>query len=90
VLKSHLERRLASFPNMTTFIYGHTQELEFDWRLKLFDGLRTVDIFNTKTFQRNIDDEKFLAQAGRRGITNSSTALQKLSLEQDFPPAMPP
>jgi UDP-2,3-diacylglucosamine pyrophosphatase LpxH len=79
VLKKHLNSRLDDYPNMQTYIYAHTHELWFDWRLPVGAG-RSVDILNTGAFQRLIDDSRFRELARNENLTPSE-AMQKLGFE---------
>jgi UDP-2,3-diacylglucosamine pyrophosphatase LpxH len=79
VLKNHLNARLDAYPHMQTYIYAHTHELWFDWRLSIGAG-RSVDILNTGAFQRLIDDSRFQQLARSKNVTPSE-AMQRLGFE---------
>ncbi len=83
IIRTHLEKRLKDYPNLSIFIYGHTHKLEEPWDLKLSHG-ENVTIVNTGAFQRLIDDESFRAAATREHMTPEE-ALKKLPFSE-LPP----
>jgi hypothetical protein len=82
-MTSHLKKRRETFPRMQVFIYGHTHTLQCTTPITP-KGDTTVQVANTGAFQRLIDDERFVAEATRRGLTPQD-ALGRLKLE-DLPP----
>jgi hypothetical protein len=82
-MSTHLKKRHETFPRMEVFVYGHTHILQCTTAVTP-KGDTTVQVANTGAFQRLIDDERFVAEAARRGWTPED-ALGKLKLE-DLPP----
>jgi hypothetical protein len=79
----HLNRRSEAFPRMQVFVYGHTHTLQCTTPVTPPGGIPIL-VANTGAFQRLIDDERFVAEATKRGWTPQE-ALSKLTLE-DLPP----
>ena len=82
-MSAHLKKRHETFPTMEIFVYGHTHVLQCTTTVKP-EGDTAVQVANTGAFQRLIDDERFVAEAARRGWTPQD-ALGKLKLS-DLPP----
>ncbi len=82
-MTSHLKKRRETFPRMQVFIYGHTHTLQCTTPVTP-KGDTPVQVANTGAFQRLIDDERFVAEATKRGWTPQE-ALGKVRLE-DLPP----
>lgn len=79
---SHLKKRRETCPRMEVFIYGHTHTLQCTTPVTP-PGDVPVQVANTGAFQRLIDDERFVAEATKRGW-KPEEALSKLTLE-DLP-----
>jgi hypothetical protein len=77
VLRQHLSERLANFPRMRLFVYGHTHQYEPPWRMDV--GRVTVTVANTEAFQRVIDDVAFRRRLERRAAPE---ALRTMSLDE--------
>jgi UDP-2,3-diacylglucosamine pyrophosphatase LpxH len=59
VMQRHFRERLAQFPRMRTFIYGHTHQYEKRWPVRVRDST-LVSVMNTGAFQRLVGDAGFL------------------------------
>lgn len=55
VIRKHLRERVASHPNTTVFVYGHTHQLEEAWTNQI-DRDRAITVLNSGAFQRLIDE----------------------------------
>jgi UDP-2,3-diacylglucosamine pyrophosphatase LpxH len=77
VMRRHLGDRLASFPRMRLFIYGHTHQYELPWAVDV--GRVAVTIANTGAFQRVIDDAAFRRRLAGR---TAPEALRTMSLDE--------
>lgn len=82
-MTSHLKKRHETYPQMLVFIYGHTHVLQCPTPVTP-KGDTTVQVANTGAFQRLIDDERFVAEATKRGWTPQD-ALGKLKVDE-LPP----
>ena len=84
VMRKHLEKRSADFPDMKVFIYAHTHLLEEPWKVGL--GLTSnVTVLNTGAFQRLIDVAGYDARVKKMKLTKRSDGLTKISLESLSP-----
>jgi hypothetical protein len=82
VFRTHLIARRQRFPQMTTFVYGHTHRYEQPWPVTL-DAARTVQVLNTGAFQRLINEAGFAEKT--RAFAHPYEGLKKIALE-DLPP----
>jgi UDP-2,3-diacylglucosamine pyrophosphatase LpxH len=90
VMRSHLKKRLKDYPDMRTFIYGHTHQLEARHLVEDVDkddkdenGTSiSVDVLNSGAFQRIIDEKGYLKRVGSK---NPAEELSKLK-HDDLPP----
>lgn len=86
VIRTHLDQLGDKFPKMTTFIYGHTHQLEKE-HLVTVDSETVVEVLNTGAFQRVMDEEDYLNRLENYSPKPSpSEGLRFLTLEDDFPP----
>ena len=72
-MASHLKKRHETFPAMEVFVYGHTHILQCTTTVTP-EGDTAVQVANTGAFQRLIDDERFVAEAARRGLDAAGRA----------------
>jgi hypothetical protein len=82
VMRRHLEARLAAYPAMTVFVYGHTHAAEAAWEVAL-DGGRTVTVLNSGAFQRLVDEEGYVSRSA--AWERPSQGLGVLALEDLAP-----
>lgn len=84
VMRRHLEKRIADFPDMKVFVYAHTHLLEEPWKVGL--GLTSsVTVLNTGAFQRLIDLAGYDARVKKMKLAKRSDGLSKISLESLAP-----
>ncbi len=84
VMRKHLEKRNAEFPNMKIFVYAHTHSLEQPWKVGL-DLLSNITVLNTGAFQRLIDMAGYDARVKEMNLAKRSDGLTRISLESLAP-----
>ena len=80
VIRKHLRERVASHPDMTVFVYGHTHQLEEAWTLSV-EKERLVTVLNSGAFQRLIDERGYLARVQALGLASPEEGLRQIALE---------
>lgn len=84
IMRSHLNHRIASHPNMKIFVYGHTHVHESAWTVKSLNYDRSVLVYNSGAFQRLVDGELF-GEIAKQKRFSPHEALKVLAMD-DLPP----
>jgi len=77
-------KRIASYPNIRTFVYGHTHQLETPWTVQL-SLTQSVTVANDGAFQRLISEEGFDYRVKQLNLPKRSDGLTRISLEMLAP-----
>lgn len=78
VLSKHIEDRLAAYPNMKLFVYGHTHQLEEPWPLKI-ENKSAITVLNSGAFQRLVDEPGFLQRS--KNFDSPQEGLRRIGLD---------
>lgn len=74
VLARHLESRRKDFPSASTFVYGHTHQVDEPREVKAKDG-QAVWVSNTGAFQRVANEKQFKAILATSRKTDPPSAI---------------
>jgi UDP-2,3-diacylglucosamine pyrophosphatase LpxH len=84
VMAEHLRMRLdGNYRKMRVFIYGHTHQLEEEWKVDVSDVL-SISVLNSGAFQRVVDEPGYLARMKARNWTPAE-GLRRLGPEDLAP-----
>jgi hypothetical protein len=68
IMRTHLESRWATHPDMKVFVFGHTHQLSEGLPVPLKNKTISIAVHNTGAFQRVVDERGLILRAQKKNL----------------------